>query len=213
MATPVIYGPEYSTYVRTVRLALEEKPAEYRLEHVDMLGGETQNPAHLARQPFGKVPAFQHDGLTLYESDAIIRYVDQAFLGRALQPSDPKRAARMNQVIGIINSYGYGSIIGKVAWQRLIVPMTGGQCDESVVQDAKPMISTCLGEFERIKGGDNFLAGPEISLADLFLAPVFGYFMMTPDAKELLQSHPGLQGWWTEMSSRPSMAKTEPKMG
>ena len=36
MATPVIYGPEYSTYVRTIRLTFEEKPAEYRLEPVEL---------------------------------------------------------------------------------------------------------------------------------------------------------------------------------
>src|SRR5204863_4873998 len=85
-AMPVIYGADYSTYVRTVRLTFEEKPAEYRLEHVHFLGGEAQRPSHLRRQPFGKVPAFEHDGLTLYETDAIIRYVDQVFPGRRLQP-------------------------------------------------------------------------------------------------------------------------------
>jgi glutathione S-transferase len=38
------------------------------------------------------------------------------------------------------------------------------------------MVSDCVTEFERIKGGDQYLAGPEISLADLFLAPIFAYF-------------------------------------
>jgi glutathione S-transferase len=213
MATPVIYGPEYSTYVRTIRLTFEEKPAEYRLEPVHILGGEGQQSPHLQRQPFGKVPAFEHDGLSLYESDAIARYVDRVFPGKQLQPSDPRAAAQMDQVIGIINSYGYASILGKVVWQRLIMPMTGGQADDRIVQEAKPMVSLCLAEFKRIKGSNRYLAGPEITLADLFLAPIFAYFSMTPDAKELLESCSGLQSWWDEMSNRETMLKTQPKLG
>lgn len=213
MAAAVIYGPEYSTYVRTVRLAFEEKPAAYRLETVDMLGGATQQASYLQRQPFGKVPAFEHDGLMLYETDAITRYVDQAIPGKRLQPSDPRQAARMNQVIGIINSYAYGSIISKVVWQRLIVPMTGGVGDDTIVRDAKPLVSRCLRELERIKAGDRYLAGPDISLADLFLAPIFAYLSKTPDVNELLGPCPGLQSWWSEVSLRDTMVKTEPKLG
>jgi glutathione S-transferase len=214
MTTPVIYGPDYSTYVRTVRLTFEEKPAEYRLEPVHFLGGEAQQPSHLRRHPFGKVPAFEHDGLPLYETDAIIRYVDQVFPGRRLQPDDPRRAARMNQTIGIIDSYGWPSIIGKIVWQRLIVPMTEKrEGDEAIVRDAKPMVSLCLSEFERIKDGDRYLAGPEISLADLFLAPIFTYFTMTPDAQELLRPCPGLSTWWQEMSTWDTMVRTQPNLG
>lgn len=213
MSEAVIHGPDYSTYVRTVRLAFEEKPAEYRLEPVHILGGEAQNPGYLKLQPFAKVPAFEHDGITLYETDAIARYVDRAFPGKQLQPSDPKAAARMNQVIGILNSYGYPSILGKVVWQRLIVPMTGGTGDEKVVEEAKPTVTKCLAEFERIKGQGRFMAGDELSLADLFLAPNFAYLSMTPDFAGLIAPHSGLRAWWDEISSRPSMQKTAPKLG
>lgn len=65
MAKPIIYGPAYSTYARTVRLALEEKGVGYDLVEVDLLGGAAKAPEHLARHPFGKVPAFEHDGCEL----------------------------------------------------------------------------------------------------------------------------------------------------
>jgi glutathione S-transferase len=213
MATPVIYGPDYSTYVRTVRLTFEEKPAEYRLEPIHILGGEAQKENYLRRHPFGKVPAFEHDGLSLYETGAIARYVDRAFPGRQLQPSDLRAKAHMDQVIGILDSYAYGSMIGKVVWQRMIVPMTGGQGEDAVVQEAKPMVSRCLSELERIMGDGQFLVGPELSLADLFLAPVFAYLTMVPDAEELLQPHARLRRWWEMMSQRDSMQKTQPKLG
>ena len=75
------------------------------------------------------------------------------------------------------------------------------------------MVSLCLAEFERIKGSDRYLAGPEITLADLFLAPIFAYFSMTPDATGLLQPCSGLQSWWEEISTRETMIKTQPKLG
>lgn len=213
MATAIIHGPDYSTYVRTVRLTFEEKGAPYELRPVHILGGKAQEASYLKLQPFGKVPAFEHDGLVLYETTAIIRYVDQVFPGKRLQPDDAKRAARMNQVIGIVDAYGYGAILGKVVWQRLIVPMTGGQTDEAVVRDALPSVEKVLGELERIKGSDAFFAGPDLTLADLFVAPIFAYFTMTEDSKALLGARPGLTQWWQAMSERESMKKTQPKFG
>src|SRR5262245_20850060 len=126
MAVPVVYGPAYSTYTRTVRLALEEKGTDYKLEEVDILQGAAQTPAHLARQPFAKVPAFEHDGFKLYETAAISRYIDEVFPGPKLQPADAKRRARMAQLVSISDSYTYPCWIGKVVWQRAVVPLLGG---------------------------------------------------------------------------------------
>ncbi len=65
MADPVIYGPGFSTYVRSARLALEEKGAPYRLEEINILEDAHKTPEHRARHPFVKVPAFEHDGFEL----------------------------------------------------------------------------------------------------------------------------------------------------
>jgi Glutathione S-transferase len=68
MSDPIIYGPAYSTYARSVRLALEEKGVPYKLEAVDIIQGAGNAADHLRRQPFAKVPAFEHDGFALYET-------------------------------------------------------------------------------------------------------------------------------------------------
>ena len=122
MAVPIIYGTPFSTYVRTVRMALEEKHAAYELVDVSVLDGEQKQPAHLARNPFGTVPAFEHDGVTLYETSAIARYVDQAFEGAALTPEDPRQRAHMNQIISVIDYHGYRSIILQV-----VAPVCSGR--------------------------------------------------------------------------------------
>src|SRR5258706_15063859 len=140
MATPIIHGPAYSTYTRTARLALEEKGVAYQPDEVDMLAGATQKPAPLARPPFGKVPAFPHDDLSLYETAAIARYADEAFPGPKLQPADVKRRARMMQIISIIDSYAYGSCIGKGGWQRGVAPPLGGKPGDQGGGDAMPLV-------------------------------------------------------------------------
>lgn len=211
MATPIIYGTPMSTYVRSVRMAFEEKPAQYELVDVSVIEGETKKPAHLARNPFGTVPAFAHDGMTIYETGAIIRYVDQVCPGVQLTPTDARDRARMNQIISITDYHGYGSIISQIAIPRLLPQLVGGT-DEKVIAAGVAKAALCLKEFERIKGGDKFLAGNQLSLADLYVVPVIFYLMLVPE-KTLMAPHKGLSAWWDAMNQRSSVKKTEPSFG
>ena len=153
MAAPVVYGPSYSTYTRTARLALEEKGVDYKLEEVDILQGAAQSAAHTARHPFAKVPAFEHDGFSLYETGAVTRYVDEAFPGAKLQPADAKRRARMMQIISVINSYGYIPMIWHVFVQRAVQPMMGGEADEKVIAEAMPKAEKAVAALEALADG------------------------------------------------------------
>ena len=213
MAAPIIYGPALSTYVRTVRLVCEEKGAEYQLVEIDIMTGAHKSPEHLARHPFGRVPAFEHDGFRLYETSAITRYLDAVLPGPALTPADPKGAARMQQAIAIVDSYAYGSMISAIVIQRMVMPMVGGVADETVIAAALPTAETSLSAFETLLDGRHFLAGDELSLADLHLTPVMAYFCATPEGQARLPKHPRLARWWGALSSRPSMAKTQPPLG
>ena len=213
MAAPIVYGPAFSTYVRTVRLALEEKPASYELVDVAMMKGAHREPEHLARSPFGKVPAFSHDGFDLYETDAIVRYIDQAIPGHDLQPIEAQPRARMNQIIGIVESFGYTCMITKLVMNRMVAPMMGGKPDEAVIKDALPSIELCLKEIERLMGNGKFLAGDRVSLADLFVIPVYHYLAQTPEGQELLKPHGKIRGWWDTVKTRSSVATTEPRFG
>lgn len=76
MATITVYGTPLSTYVRTVRLLLEEAGAEYNLQEIDMFKGENTLPEYLAKHPFGKVPTLEIDGNVIYETAAITDYLD-----------------------------------------------------------------------------------------------------------------------------------------
>ena len=210
MTNPTVYGPSYSAYVRTTRLALEEKGVAYDLVDVAMMAGAHKQPDFLRRNPFGKLPAFAHDGLTLYETGSITRYVDRALPGPALQPKGARALARVDQVMSIVDFFAYPSMI-QLAWQRLVVPMQGGTPDDAVVAACLPQAKLCLSEFARLLGADPWFGGASVSLADLHLAPISAYASATPEGAALFAEHPTLQSWWGRMSDRPSMAKTQPQ--
>ncbi len=211
MATPIIYGTEMSTYVRTVRMASEEKPAQYEIVDVSVVRGEHKQPAHLARNPFGTVPAFEHDGMKLYETSPIIRYIDQVWSGTALTPADPRDRARMNQAISIVDYHAYPAMISQIAVPRLLPQLVGGT-DEKVIAAATPKAELCLKELDRIKGASKFLAGEQVSLADLYVAPVLFYLALTPEGA-MIGAKPGIAAWWEMMQQRSSYKKTQPNLG
>jgi glutathione S-transferase len=213
MAKPVVYGPGYSTFVRTARLALEEKGAAYDLVEVDLLSGASQSAEHLARHPFGKVPAFEHDGFAFYETDAIARYVDETFPGTDLVPADARSRARMNQAMSVLASYAYPCLISQIFMQRAVMPMIGNASDEVAIAAALPKAETALGALEQLIDGNRYLAGDRISLADLLLIPIYDYVRQTPEGEKLLQATPNLRRWWDEVRSRPSVEKTRPALG
>jgi glutathione S-transferase len=81
MGKPVVYGADYSVYVRIVRLVLEEKGIDYELVPVDIFRADGIPGWYFDHHPFGRIPAFEHDGFRLYEIGAIDCYVDEAFDG------------------------------------------------------------------------------------------------------------------------------------
>jgi len=210
MADPTLYGPAYSTYVRACRLALAEKGVGYRLHEVDFLQGMPEEQKQ--RHPFGKVPAFEHDGFALYETLAICRYVDEAFDGPALQPSDARGRARMTQLVQILDAYTYGPCIGTIVIQRLVVPKLGGAADEEAVKAALPDAERALTVIDDLAGSSEYLAGASPSLADLHLVPIYDYFRATPEGESVLGKTASLRRWWDAIGERESVVETRPSL-
>jgi glutathione S-transferase len=210
MAETTLYGVPGSPYVRIARLGLEEKGVTYEL--ADMALAEIKQEPHLSRQPFGRVPAFKHRGFALYETQVILRYVDQVFPGERLQPTDVQQAARMNQIMGIVDWYVFPDISAGISYQRLVAAKHGKVPDEARVAESLPKARICLDALDRLKGDNRYLAGDTLSLADLMLAPHYFYFSLTPEGRDLLGPHERLRRWWQQMESRDSIRKTQPKL-
>jgi glutathione S-transferase len=211
MGDPVLYGLSRSVYTRIARLALEEKGVRYTLEEVEIFGPAGVPAEHRARQPFGRIPAFAHDGFTLYETGAIARYVDEAFAGTRLQPQDPRARARMNQVIGIVDSYCCRPMIWGVFFVRIVAPAEGFQPDEGHLAETLAKSRTCCRALEDILGSKPYFTGDELTLADLHALPILLYFSMAREGAETLAAHTRLRAWLDNLVARPSVQRTKGK--
>jgi glutathione S-transferase len=211
VSDPVLYGLARSVYTRIARLALEEKGVRYTLEEVDIFGPAGVPAEHLARQPFGRIPALAHDGFMLYETDAITRYIDEAFAGTRLQPQEVRARARMNQVIAIIDSYAYRPMIWGVFAARIVAPEEGIAPNEMLVAESLTRSRTCCRALEEILATSRYFAGDEVTLADLHAVPILLYFSMTQEGRETLSAHPRLRDWLDATAARPSVQRTRAK--
>src|SRR5579872_4306519 len=116
MSDMVLWGFDGSTYVRTVKMVLAEKGVtEFKQVQLNVLKGDPKTPEHLKRHPFGKVPVLDYNGTRILETTAIVRYLNDVLPGKSLVPATPEDRARMDTVVSIIDSYGYGALIGGVA--------------------------------------------------------------------------------------------------
>jgi glutathione S-transferase len=205
MTRPVVHGARYSVYVRSVLLALIEKGVAHDVVEVDVFAPGGPPPEHLARHPFGKIPAFVHGDFSLYETPAILRYVDEAFPGTALQPVDVRERARMMQAIGILDSYAYRCWLWDIYVERISIPKRGGAVDEAKIAAALPRAEKAASALADVLGDRPFFAGAALSLADLHAAPMVGYFEKAPEGAALLARMPTLGAWWRRVRQRPSV--------
>jgi glutathione S-transferase len=210
MNQPIVHGPSFSTYTRSVRLALHEKGVDHRLVEVDLLGGAHKQPPYIGRQPFGKVPAFEHDGNSFYETSAILRYIDEVFPAPALMPSTPAARAVANQVMSIVDSYGYTPSVTNLFIPRVLVPSMGGETDMEKVESAKAPAALFVKELDRLLGSTQFFGGSNVTLADLHTLPVLAYLVATPEGKSIIETAPNLRAWLGRMLKRPSVQALMP---
>lgn len=198
-----LYGIPGSPYVQAAMLGLTEKGVDYEL--VRIAPPEHKGPDHLARHPFGKVPALDHDGFMLYETQAILRYVDQAFPGPQFEPATAQETARMNQIIGIVDCYMIRAWSADISFERIMAPRFFGRaCDEAKVAAALPQATVCAEAVEALCAGP-YLTGECLTLADLHLAPHYNYFRQTPEGEAMLADKPGLARWFAHLSQRESV--------
>ncbi|MEM1153967.1 MAG: glutathione S-transferase family protein [Pseudomonadota bacterium] len=204
----VLLGLKVSVYTRIARLVLEEKRLDYTLEEMDIFQDSGPPAQYLAQNPYGTIPCLVHGDFCLYETVAINKYIDSLDTAIRLQPVNTQHRARMNQVISVLDSYAYRPMIWEVFVERVLVPEEEGEPNEAVVENALPVIELTLKQLEMWMGELPFLAGPDISLADLHAFPMILYLSKTPEGVEMLASHRNIDDWLHRMKGRQSVVST-----
>ena len=205
MPNVILFGFPHSSFVHIAQLVLTHKDVPYTFEDLEPDMG---SPKHLALHPFDRVPILQHGDFVLYETSAIVAYLEEQFPTPSLHPDTPQGRARMNQWISAVNSYYYPYMIYHVGHERNVFPRLGIPSDEKVVAHALPKIEVGLQVMERqLSHAQGFLLGGEVTLADYYLLPSTHSFGRTPEGKTMYASFPVVQAWRERMEASPTVQR------
>jgi glutathione S-transferase len=197
-----VFGASYSVYVRIVRLVLEETHVPYELVEIDIFAKDSLPADYASRHPFGRIPAFEHAGFRLFETDAIAGYILERFGDGGLLPADVADRARMRQIMRIMDNYAYPSLVWGIYVEEMERDRLGRLGAEELERASK-----CLTVLSDL-AADEYLAGAQLSLADLWALPMLTYLDLAPAGHTLLQDVPKLLAWLAHMRQRPAVIAT-----
>ena len=194
-----LLGDSRSVYVRAARMAFEEKGIACLLQQA-----QPHSPEILALNPFGKMPTFRCGDLTLYETSAIMRFLDETMPGPPLMPADPIGRAKAEQWISALNCYGYPAMAHNYVLQYIFPRGGDGKPDRAVIDAALPEIRKIFGALDRAIGPRDHLVGDSITLPDILLTPMAAYVKAMPEGKDLMAAFPSLRRAADKLAQRPS---------
>ena len=208
MSKPEILGSARSSYTRVVRMVCEEKGIDYTLAETQL-----RAPELFAIHPFGKMPVLRHGDLTLCESKAIATYLDRAFPGAELIPSDPRLAAQVEQWVSLVNTEIDPTLVRTYLFAYIAPKAADGKPDRKAIEAVMPRVREHLLLLERAVAASGCLVGDRFTLADINLMPILFYVRRLPEAAEAFAAGTHLGRYYDTHAARPSFVRTVPPLG
>ena len=201
-----IIGAPASNFVWTTRIACTEKGVPYTL-----VPTPPHTPEVRAIHPFGKIPVARHGTLTLCESRAICLYIERAFAGPALVPTDPAAAALVEQWISLINTHIDPLLLRRYLRAYFFPDTADGSPDRKTIDAALPDMRTNFALLEEAVSATGYLAGNSFTLADMDLLPILFYMNKLPESRVMLAQAKHLKAYFDRHLERPSVRQTYPE--
>ena len=205
-----------SPYAWRVHLALEHKAIAHEIKNVDLGGGELRSEAYMAMNPRSKVPVLRDGDFTLYESAAMLEYLEDKYPDTTkLYPTEIEARARVRRLICEIDNYWFPATMMLV--QNLYFKSNEADWDESEIKQGRDGLLTELKFFEREVHGDSLTrgAGGELCAADLALYPMLAHLARYEKRRANLgltdALGPNLRRLMARVQSQPYFDKTFPK--
>ena len=202
MAIKLHYHP-LSTFSRRVLIALIEKQISYEPVLVDMVARKHKEPAYLALNPYGRVPTLEQDGFVLYESTAILDYLEATHPTPALAPSEARGRALVDMHMKLCD------LQLTRPWAAIIFPkrfLPKERWNETAMAEAKAEVEKHLAVVERQLGAGKFLVSDRFTLADLCYLPFLEFLPLAE-----IKPPPAVAAWTERLLARPSALKTKPE--
>jgi len=210
MSITFYYGSG-SPYAWRVQLALEHKALAYERKVLSFSAGDTRKPEFIAINPRHEVPTIVDDGFVLYESDAIVEYLEEAYPGRGapLFPGDVRTRATVRRLMREVDNHAMKAIDPVTDYAFWTKP------EERVPQklaDARKAVTEEFAHMTSCLKGDFFVGA--LSAADFWFYPAVAFMYRTRvklpdfDADALLT--PTLKSWKARIEALPYFDKTIP---
>lgn len=205
--TVSLLGDARSSYTRTVRMALAEKGVAYTMHNCAPHSSDI-----LAVHPFGRIPALRDGAIDLWESAAIVNYLDECFdTGVSLRPGSILGRTHCTQWISAVNSHLYDTMVRRYVLQVFFPKGEGGQPDRGVIDQALLEMPAQLAALDKAYAHSDYLAAGSLSGADLFVAPILAYVRSLPEGGQLMAQYPNLLRAQDVIRQRPSFTSTQPR--
>ena len=202
----ILYGSQESVYCAIVILVLNQKDIQFQFHPVDVFDKHGVPENHLARHPFGKIPVLQLGDFLLYETRAIIRYIDDSWPEPPLLPASALDRARVEQIMSVLDSYAYQTMV----WDVYVQGSKEEGVDERRIANGLAQSEKCLQAIGRYQCSDSHLVGRSLSLADFYVYPMLKYFSQTKQGADLLTKFPRINLWLDSMSARFNFPPSTP---
>ncbi|KAJ3563254.1 hypothetical protein NP233_g9055 [Leucocoprinus birnbaumii] len=205
-----LYGWFASAPALFVAVILHEKQIPFEWIEVDLAKGDQKTPEFVASNPFGEVPTIDDDGFVMYESRAIARYLDEKYpdQGTRLYPKDVQKRAAVDQAVWaeLTQFYRFGV---RILYETLNKRFFGREPNMELVEEAKKSLLAKMDVYESILSKQRYLAGDELTLADIVHIPV-GSRLIEEAKVDLGEGRPNVKRWFDEIIKRESWQKVKP---
>jgi glutathione S-transferase len=205
MASVEIIGAAPSSYTRVVRMACEEKGIAYTLTPA-----MPHAPEVAAIHPFGKIPAMRHGDFTLCESKAIATYIDRAFEGPPLFPSEPRELATAEKWISLVNTEMDRTFVRTYIFAHFFPETADRAPDRQKIAAVLPQLRAQLQLLDEGVAATGFLAGKHYGFADINVMPILYYLRMLPEAAAAIGEGTHLSAYYERNAARPAFKNTIP---
>ncbi|KAJ3541619.1 hypothetical protein NMY22_g3819 [Coprinellus aureogranulatus] len=210
----ILYGGEDTTGTKRAALVLHEKQVPFKFVQIDWRKKEHKSAAYLKLQPFGQVPVLDDDGFILYEGRAIARYIEEKYADRGTQgliPKNPKAKALFEQAASI-EAFNFDPYPTNAIIEMILKPGVDGSGGDKAIYDANmALLEPKLDVYDQILAKQKYLAGDQLTLADLFHLPFATW--ITESGSDVIQKRPNVARWFKELYKRPSWQAVKDVVG
>ena len=216
-------------------IALYEKGVDFESHYTDLLNFDQHKPEYLKINPLGTIPTLVHDGMVFAESTQMCEYIDSAFDGPALQPTEPVERWRMRWWCKFFDVY-FGPSLSMIGWNIFVGPMVRQKDPEELrkaieriplkerrvawstaiyntfteeqMAESRRRVQHGIAVFEGALSKRPWIAGGDYSIADIIAFCMAYALPMSQPENVNEEKTPGIMDWLRRIYVRPAIEKS-----